>query len=186
MSIFLPVIFFVLVLLFIPIRIEIVLNAKLKDDKAEFEPLPAFKNYIKIKVLFFLQIFKKDIFVKKQKPKEKRRKDKTKKILFKSIYNSIHFDKFILSLGINTFNPILNSYINAGLNTGICMYINKENRKFSFNKLYYQIYLSDAPCTVNTDIAICFFPFKFLCEYVGRKLKEKKCISSKSSKECIS
>lgn len=185
MSIFLPVIFFIAILLFFPIKIEMVLNVKLKENKVEFESISNFKNYIKIKIFFFLQVFKKDIFEEKRKLKKQNVKSKSKKVLAKAAYNSIKFERFILSLGINTFNPILNSYINAWLNTGICMYINKERKKFNFNALYYQIYLSDTPCVVNTDISIYFSLSKFLIEYAKAKLKEKKCIASKMSKEYL-
>lgn len=185
MSIFLPVIFFIAILLFLPIKIELVLNVKLKENKLEFEPISNLKNYVKIKILFFLQVFKKDIFEEKRKPKRQNVKPKSKKVLAKAAYNSIKFERFILSLGINTFNPILNSYINAGLNTGICMYINKESKKFNFNALYYQIYLSDIPCAVSTDISIYFSLPKFFIEYLKVKLKEKKCSASKMNKEYL-
>lgn len=174
MNIFLPVIFFIVILLVLPIRAEILLNVKLKDKKVEFEPLIGMDNTFKIKVIYFITILKKDIFGKKKEKKRKVNKDKNNKEKMFALYNSVKFQRLILSLGINVYNPVVNSYIHAMLNTGLCMYINVNNNKFNFNNLYYQIYLSDVPIVLSLNSQIDVVPIKFLIEYLKQKVKHRK------------
>lgn len=176
MSIFLPVIFFVVILSVVPIKTEILLNVKLKDKKIEFEPLLGMENVFRVKIMYFVTIFKKYIFDKKKKDKTtKNNKSKNKKEIMLALYNSVKFKQFILSLGINVYNPVVNSYIHAMLNTGLCMYINKNNKKFNFNNLYYQIYLSESPIVLSLNTRIDIVPIRFVFEYIKQKVKHKKC-----------
>lgn len=174
MNIFLPVIFFIVILLVLPVKAEILLNVKLKDKKVEFEPLLGMDNIFKIKVMYFITILKKYIFGKKKKEKRKANKNKNNKDIVLVLYNSVKFQRLILSLGINVYNPVVNSYIHAMLNTGLCMYINKDSKKFNFNNLYYQIYLSDVPIVLSLNSQIDIVPIKFLIEYLKQKVKHKK------------
>lgn len=177
MNIFIPVIFFVILLLILPVRVDVVLNIKLKEKKVEFEPIQHMNNVLSVKILFFLNIFRKNIFEEKnnkQKKKEKIKMDKgNQKLLIKALYSSLKFNRLILSLGLNTFNDILNSYINAGLNASLCMYINKNSNKFKYNNLFYQIYMSEVPLVLNLDASIYILPIKAIFEYIKQKIKLK-------------
>lgn len=171
MSVLIPVIFFIILLLVIPIRVNLVLNAKLKPDKIEFEEIEGMKNKIKIMILFVLQVFSKDIF-EKQQEKGKKQKKTNKSSLLKALYKSLTFPKFLVSIGFNTFNIILNSYINALLNSTLCIYINQNNKKFNFKELYYQIHLTDIPVVLNLDISMDIIPIKFIFNYLAIKIEK--------------
>lgn len=175
MNIFIPVIFFVVLLLILPVRVDVMLNIKLKEKKVEFEPIQHMNNILSVKILFFLNIFRKNIFEEKNNSQKKKRKKnkENQKLLIKALYNSLKFNRLILSLGLNTFNDILNSYINAGLNASLCMYINKNSNKFRYNNLYYQIYMSEMPLVLNLDASIYISPIKAIFEYIKQKIKLK-------------
>ncbi len=55
----------------------------------------------------------------------------------------VKFNKLILIGGFNTEDYVKNAYINASINSTICMYINANQDRFNLNKLYYQVSISD-------------------------------------------
>lgn len=181
MNIFILVIFFAFLLFVLPIRTELLLNVKLKDKKVEFEPICGMNNILKVKAMFFIPVISKNIFDEKKREKKKNRFQRiNKKQLILALYNSIKFQELIVSLGVNVHNPVVNSYINASLNTGLCMYINKNIKKFNFNNLYYQIYLSDLPLVLSVNTKIDIAPIKFILEYIKQKINAK---NSKGNKD---
>lgn len=182
MNIFILVIFFVFLLFVLPIRTEILLNVKLKDKKVEFEPICGMNSTLKVKAMFFIPVISKNIFDKKKREKKKNRFQRiNKKQLMLALYNSIKFHELILSLGVNVYNPILNSYIIASLNTGLCMYINKNIKKFNFNNLYYQIYLSDLPFVLSVNAKIDIVPIKLILEYIKQKINARNSKGNKNA-----
>ena len=104
--------------------------------------------------------------------------------MLKALYKSLTFPKFLVSIGFNTFNMILNSYINALLNSTLCIYINQNNKKFNFKELYYQIHLTDIPVVLNLDISMDIIPIKFIFNYLAIKI-EKLRLLKKEQKICV-
>ena len=189
MSVLVPVIFFILLLFFLPIRVNLIINANLMENKVEFEAIDGLENKVKVKLIYIFNIFTKDIFLKKQKNKSKDKKKNNKPLLVKALYKSLTFPKFLLSTGFNTYNMILNSYINALLNSTLCIYINQNSRKFNFKELYYQIYLANVPVVLNMDITADVVPIKFILNYIYLHVKKSKTFkeSNKNTcKKCIS
>lgn len=78
----------------------------------------------------------------------------TKKII--SWCNKVNFKKLILVVGFNTEDYVKNSYINASLNSIICMIINANQERFDFNNLYYQVGISDYSYYLAADTVITF------------------------------
>ena len=78
----------------------------------------------------------------------KQKENKVKKVFnnkdtIYQLINRSYIDKFVLSLGFDLDDPIANSYVNATLNTIICMYINLNQDKFNMKRLYYQTYVGE-------------------------------------------
>ncbi|MBQ8042627.1 MAG: hypothetical protein IJ272_00560 [Clostridia bacterium] len=103
------------------------------------------ESKITFKLCGLLPVFHKKILEKKKVGK-KQHQNKLKKVfnnkdtIFQLLKKS-YIDKFVLSLGFNLDDYIANSYVNATLNTIICMYINLNQEKFNMKKLYYQTYI---------------------------------------------
>jgi len=156
------VIFFALMyLLFAPNSISIKLNIRADNYFTKITPLYNMDNEIKIKLLNMVTVYKKELFGNK---KEKKNKKKNKNNPFndnkfvdrtiRELFKKANFDKFSLSLGFNFDNPIANSYINAGINTILCMYINHNQQKFNLKKLYYGTYISENLLFLNFESII--------------------------------
>lgn len=91
----------------------------------------------------------------------------------------INFKKFVLVGGFNTEDYVKNAYINASINSIICMFINANQDRFNLNKLYYQVSISDYKyyLTLNTVLS---FPlinnidvFKTIINIIHRFRKKK-------------
>ena len=65
-----------------------------------------------------------------------------------------YINKFVLDLGFNLNDPISNSYVNATLNTILCLYINSNYKKFNFKRLYYQTYIAENLLDLNFECII--------------------------------
>lgn len=57
--------------------------------------------------------------------------------------SKMYVEKLNLSFGFNTNDYVKNAYINASLNSIICLYINHKRDNFDFNRLYYKVYISN-------------------------------------------
>lgn len=186
------VIFFALLILFLPQDIKFNLHFTCDRLFANCKKINNMPNYIQIKFLGILPIYKMDVFKKINKNKDKKNNNAKKKNkhnknnisatfsktkVIKGILNKVNFKQFVLSLGFNTRSCIANSYINASLNTLLCMYINSNQRRFKMNKLFYQTYISDNLFVLNFDgilsISIADTIYIILKEYFNL-LKKKK------------
>lgn len=173
MYILLPVIFLFILILIFPLTINIKINTKIKDSKIELEPLPDFENSVKVKLIKFIPVFKTKLFTNKKKNKRKKKKTSGFKIA-KVAIKTLNFDELYLYLGVNTYSYILNSYVNALINTTICMYINLNENKFNFKKLYYQIYTSEKPFVLNLEANLSTSIIKFMIEFIKLKKNDQK------------
>lgn len=181
------IIILIYILLFVfPITIEIkdeILPTFNKIKKYKSETVKE-KHYLKIKILGFILIFKKDLNKnKKENDDNKLYKnvsndpleivinsvfnalynavtgEKINKALLKSkdiktIINSIYLKKFYLDLGINLLQPILNAYISTLINVVINMFIAKNIKKFNLQNTKFKTYISGEVYNIKIDSII--------------------------------
>lgn len=152
------VIFFVLFLiLFVPSSIHLNLNIICDRYFLDIRKTKGMDNNVRIKLCGVLPVFNKKIFEKKKKQQTKPKKESNLKKVFKDkntllkLIEQSYVDKFVLSLGFNLDDYIANSYVNATLNTIICMYINLNQDKFNLKRLYYQTYIGENLANLNFD-----------------------------------
>ena len=81
--------------------------------------------------------------------------DITKKSL--KFLRKIKFEKLILIGGFNTEDYVKNTYLNASINTIICMIINGNQKKFNLNNLYYQVSISNYDYYLTLNSIIKFY-----------------------------
>ena len=105
-----------------------------KKDKNILDILNAIKNSFKIK--------------------QGKKESLTRKIF--KLGETVKFEKLILIGGFNTEDYVKNAYINASINSIICMYINKNQDNFNLNKLYYQVSISDYTYYLSVDTKLSF------------------------------
>ena len=175
------------ILLFVfPITIEIkdeILPTFNKIKKYKSETVKE-KHYLKIKILGFILIFKKDLNKNKKKNDDNKLYkivsnnplemvinsvfnaldnavigEKINKALLKSkdiktIINSIYLKKFYLDLGINLLQPILNAYISTLINVVINMFIAKNIKKFNLQNTKFKTYISGEVYNIKIDSII--------------------------------
>ena len=149
-------IFFVLfLLLFVPSSIEINLYIICDRYFLDIKKVKGVESKITFKLCGLLPVFHKKILEKKKVGK-KQHQNKLKKVfnnkdtIFQLLKKS-YIDKFVLSLGFNLDDYIANSYVNATLNTIICMYINLNQENFNMKKLYYQTYIGENLVNLNFE-----------------------------------
>ena len=175
------------ILLFVfPITIEIkdeILPTFNKIKKYKSETVKE-KYYLKIKILGFILIFKKDLNKNKKKNDDNKlyknvsndplemvinsvfnaldkavTGEKINKVLLnskdiKTIINSIYVKKIYLDLGINLLQPILNAYILTFINVVINMFIAKNIKKFNLQNTKYKTYISGEVYNIKIDSII--------------------------------
>lgn len=162
----------------IPIKIDI--YTKIKGKNVYYVDNQEQKNdvILSIKILGFIPVYKYN----KNKKKENYQADKSSnklaitdiigvlkqsiskeelKItdLTKKLYRwgkRVNFHKFILIGGFNTEDYVKNAYINASINSIICMFINGNQDNFNLKKLYYQISISDYNYYLTLDTVLSF------------------------------
>ncbi len=147
-------IFFVLFLiLFVPSSLNISLYITCDRYFLDIKKTKGMENKIIFKVCGLIPVYFKKLFEKKKVTK-KQKENKVKKVfnnkdtIFQFL-KKCYIDKFVLSLGFNLDDYIANSYVNATLNTIICMYINLNQKKFNLKKLYYQTYIGENLVNLN-------------------------------------
>lgn len=149
-------IFFVLFLiLFVPSSLNISLHITCDRYFLDIKKTKGMESKITFKIcnvipVYFKKLFEKKKVTKKQKENKIKKVFNNKDTIFQFLRKS-YIDKFILSLGFNVDNYIVNSYINATLNTIICMYINLNQEKFNLKKLYYQTYVGENLVNLNFE-----------------------------------
>lgn len=175
------------ILLFVfPITIEIkdeILPTFNKIKKYKSETVKE-KYYLKIKILGFILIFKKDLNKNKKKNDDNKlyknvsndplemvinsvfnaldkavTGEKINKVLLnskdiKTIINSIYVKKIYLDLGINLLQPILNAYISTFINVVINMFIAKNIKNFNLQNTKYKTYISGEVYNIKIDSII--------------------------------
>ena len=144
----LGIFFLFMYILFAPNSIVVKVNIKADEYFTNITRLDEMENSIKIKLLKVIPVYNQELFIKNGKKKKETKKNDT--LLNKNFVDNVvkrlikkaKLDKFVLSLGFNLDDPIANSYVNASLNTILCMYINHNQEKFNLKKLYYTTYIS--------------------------------------------
>lgn len=115
--------------------------------------------------------------INKQKKNRLKRPLSLDNMLF-YLFKNMVYRKFVFYFGFNTNQYILNSYINATINTILCMYINVNQEKFNFKQLYYQVYISNFPLKIYLDSIININFAKtiidMLNEHINRKVLKKR------------
>ena len=175
-------IFFVLFLiLFVPSSLNINLYITCDRYFLDIKKTNGMKSKITFKVCSVIPVYFKKLFEKKKVTK-KQKENKIKKVfnnkdtIFQFLRKS-YIDKFVLCLGFNLDDYIANSYVNATLNTIICMYINLNQEKFNMKKLYYQTYIGENLVNLNFEgiikISVADTIKVIVKEYI-RLLKEEK------------
>lgn len=181
------IVILIYILLFVfPITIEIkdeILPTFNKIKKYKSETVKE-KYYLKIKILGFILIFKKDLNKNKKKNEDNKlyknvsndplemvinsvfnaldkavTGEKINKVLLnskdiKTIINSIYVKKIYLDLGINLLQPILNAYILTFINVVINMFIAKNIKKFNLQNTKYKTYISGEVYNIKIDSII--------------------------------
>ena len=129
----LGIFFLFMYILFAPNSIVVKVNIKADEYFTNITRLDEMENSIKIKLLKVIPVYNQELFAKNGKKKKETKKNDT--LLNKNFVDNVvkrlikkaKLDKFVLSLGFNLDDPIANSYVNASLNTILCMYIIDEN-----------------------------------------------------------
>ena len=187
MYILISFILILFVILFVfPITIEI------KDDiKPTFNKIKKYKNesikekhYVKIKILKFITVYKRDLDTNKNENDSKKlyknttndplemvvnsvfnaldkavTSEKVNKALlnskdFKNIINSIYVKKLHLNFGINLINSIVNAYVSTFINVIINMVIASNINKFNLEDTRYKTYISGEVYNIKIDSII--------------------------------
>lgn len=175
------------ILLFVfPITIEIkdeILPTFNKIKKYKSETVKE-KYYLKIKILGFILVYKKDLNKNKKKNDDKKlyknvsndplemvinsvfnaldkavTGEKINKALLnskdiKNFINSIYVKKLKLDLGINLINTILNAYISTLINVAINMFIANNINRFNLENTRYKTYISGEVYNIKIDSII--------------------------------
>lgn len=172
---------FIALLFFIPIKFTIYTNIKGENVYGVENSKQKNKAYVSLKILGFIPVYVYD----KDKKDKKNKNDRQNSITIDKIYNAIKnsvaeeefkltnwtkkilswcrkvkFKKLVLVAGFNTEDYVKNAYINASLNTIICMIINQNQDRFNFNNLYYQIAISDYNYYLTLDTVVTFSLYK--------------------------
>lgn len=187
MYILISIILILFVILFVfPITIEI------KDDiKPTFNKIKKYKNesikekhYVKIKILKFITVYKRDLDKNKNENDSKKlyknttndplemvvnsifnaldkavTSEKVNKALlnskdFKNIINSMYIKKLHLDFGINLINSIVNAYVSTFINVIINMVIASNINKFNLEDTRYKTYISGEVYNIKIDSII--------------------------------
>lgn len=181
------IILLLFIMLFVfPIKIDIKHEIvptfnKLKKYKSETVKE---KHYLKIKILGFILVYKKDLNKNKKKNDDKKlyknvsndplemvinsvfnaldkavTGEKINKALLnskdiKNFINSIYVKKLKLDLGINLINTILNAYISTLINVAINMFIANNINRFNLENTKYKTYISGEVYNIKIDSII--------------------------------
>lgn len=172
------------------------------------------ENYIVIHIFYFIPILKIRLDKKKKLKKlDKLRKEiladdiitiiinflksiidyeKTNKFYFnkkdtKVLSKYIKYKSINLNFGINFYEPIINSYVIALINTIINIYIAKNINQFNLKQTKYNTYISDEiynfkiKMVIKVSVAMIFpIIIKSLIRYFTIKIKTKKVLKARS------
>ena len=151
----LAIFFVIFLILFVPSSLNIALHITCDRYFLDIKKQKGMDSKITFKICNLIPVYFKNLFEKK-KVNKKQKENKMKKVfnnkdtIFQFLKKS-YIDKFVLSLGFNLDDYIANSYVNATLNSVICMYINLNQEKFNLKKLYYQTYIGENLVNLNFE-----------------------------------
>lgn len=184
---FLIVLVVVALLFFVPVKFTIYTNIKGENVYYTQNSNKKNKAYFSLKVMGFIPVYVYNKEKRDEKKKVKKKNNITIAKLYNAIKNSvaeeefkvsnftkkifswfskIKFKKLVLVFGFNTEDYVKNAYINASLNSIICMLINKNQDRFNFNNLYYQVAISDYDYYLTLDTVITFSLYKNIDVFV--------------------
>jgi len=166
---------------FIPIKFTIYTNTKGENVYCVENSKQKNKVYISLKILGCIPVY----VYNKDKKDKKNKGENINNVSIGKIYNAIKnsvaeeefkitnftkkilswcrkvkFKKLVLVVGFNTEDYVKNAYINSSLNSIICMIINKNQDRFNFKNLYYQVSISDYNYYLTVDTIITFSLFR--------------------------
>ena len=177
----LAIFFVIFLILFVPSSLNISIYITCDRYFLDIKKTKGMESKITFKLcgvipVYFKKLFEKKKVTKKQKDNKIKKVFNNKDTIFQFLKKS-YIDKFVLSLGFNLDDHIANSYVNAALNTIICMYINLNQEKFNMKKLYYQTYIGENLVNLNFEgiikISLADTIKVIVKEYI-RLLKEEK------------
>jgi len=178
------VIFFLLfIILFVPSTLSVDMYITCDRYFLDIKKVNGLKSKFVYKLCGTIPLYYKKLFEKKNREKTKKESENKIKKVFnnrKTIYELLdnsYIDKFVLSLGFNLDDYIANSYVNATLNTILCLYINFNQDKFNLKKLYYQTYIGENLVNLNFQCIIKISladTIKVIGKQYFRLLKEEK------------
>lgn len=151
----LAIFFVIFLILFVPSSLQIQVYLTCDRYFLDIKKVKGIDSKITFKLCGVIPVFYKKILENK-KVSKKQRQNKFKKVFNNknTIYTLIkkcYFEKFVFSLGFNLNDYIANSYVNATLNTLICIYINSNQDKFNMRRLYYQTYIGENLANINFE-----------------------------------
>ena len=159
-KIILLVIFFVFFLIFfVPWSVRFNVNITCDRFFLDINKIDGMNNKVSIKLCSILPVFSKKLFKKKELKKKNKNKSMLKKVITSNktilkLLKKSYFEQTSLSLGFNLDNPVSNTYLNASLNSIICILINSNSNNFNFKKLYYATYISENLVKLNFNCII--------------------------------
>lgn len=160
LTITLVVFFLLFYILFFPSTIHLDINLICDRYFLDITKQEGLKNRIKIKLAGVIPVFNKKLLEEEKRKKNENKKTSKFSKIFKrkeTIYKLLdegYIDRFGLSLGFNLEDYVANSYVNASLNSLICLYINLNQKKFNLRNLYYQTYIGENLVNLNLDCII--------------------------------
>lgn len=159
-KIILLVIFFLLFIIFF-VPWSICFNVNITCDRffLDINKINGMKNKVSVELCSLLPVFSKKLFEKNNKKKKKGKENLFKKVVTSKktilkLLSKSYFEETSLLLGFNLGDPVNNSYVNASLNSIICILINSNEKKFNFKKLYYQTFISENLLKLNFNCII--------------------------------
>ena len=156
--IILGILFVFFLLLFVPWSITFNVNIICNRFFLDIKEINGFKNNIVVKVCGLMPVYFKKLFNSK-KVKKKTKNSRFKKVISSKktilkLLSKAYFEKTCLSLGFNVDDTVNNSYINACLNTIICILINSNQKNFNLKNVYYSTYVDDNLVKLNFNCII--------------------------------
>lgn len=157
LKISLVIFFLLLIILFVPSSLNIKMYITCDRYFLDIKKKKGMESKLTYKLCGIIPLFYKKLFENKDKEKVKKQSQNkikkvfnNRKIIFELLDKS-YIEKFVLSLGFNLGDYIANSYINATLNSILCLYINFNQEKFNLRKLYYQTYIGENLVNLNFE-----------------------------------
>ncbi|MBR5227665.1 MAG: hypothetical protein IKV94_03415 [Clostridia bacterium] len=166
MIILLPVIF-LSVLLLIPVRMRVKLSFFLEYNQNKINIKGLNENYILLKILYFIPVYKKDIFLSKDSRKKKNKKTGIKKYLH--LIKKFKVINLNCILGFNSYDYISNAKLMALFNVLFPSIINVFG--VNIQNIQYETVITNEPFLLEIDSVFSICVVKVLMEYLKKKKK---------------